>query len=496
LLALAIGWELCYNNLSWYAQARRNDDASLIGWAGEAMKKQRFNIDMRSGSLWNKILLFAVPLMASSLLQLLFNAADVVVVGRFAGKEALAAVGSNTSLINLMINLFAGLSVGSNVVIARDLGAGKMEEVRRDVRTTITLALISGFALMGVGVVLVKQLLIWMSSPADVIDLATVYLRIYFCGMPANLLYNFGASILRAQGDTQRPLYYLTGAGIVNVVLNLIFVIPLQMSVAGVALATIVSQYISATLVLRCLIKEEGPLHLDLKNLGLEWSVIRRIMQVGLPAGFQGILFSLSNVVIQSSLNSFNDAAVVAGSAAASNIESFVYVAMNAFHQAAITFVSQNYGAGLCDRVDRVVKLCISYVAVTGLVLGNLVYFFGETLAAIYAPGEPVVIELAVTRLLFVSAPYFICGLMDVMVGVLRGLGYSLIPMIVSLVGACGIRLLWVATVFQSRRTFESLLISYPVTWIITVVVLFFMFLAVRPRAYRKVGYYIERKKR
>lgn len=455
------------------------------------MRKQRFNIDMRSGSLWDKILLFALPLMASSMLQLLFNAADIVVVGRYAGKEALAAVGSNTSLINLMINLFMGLSVGANVVVARDLGAGRTEDVQRDVRTSITLSLVSGLALMGVGVVMVRQLLIWTASPADVIDLATVYLRIYFCGMPGNLLYNFGAAVLRAQGDTQRPLYFLTAAGVINVVLNLIFVIVFDLDVAGVALATIISQYISAGLVLWCLLKEEGPLHVDLKNLGVEWDVVKRILQVGLPAGFQGILFSLSNVAIQSSLNSFDDAALVAASSASANLEGFVYAAMNTFHQAAITFVGQNYGARLCDRVDRVVKWNLGFVVVTGLAMGNLVYFFGEPLAAIYAPGEPEVVALAVTRMAYVCVPYFIYGMMDVLVGVLRGLGYSLVPMVVSLVGVCGLRLVWVAAVFPVFHSPECLYFSYPVSWVITVSVLGVMVLVVRKRAYRKVGWYI-----
>ena len=388
------------------------------------MKKQ-YHIDMCSGPLASKILLFAVPLIASSLLQLLFNAADVVVVGKFAGKEALAAVGSNTSLINLLINLFVGLSVGANVVVARDLGAGRNDRVQKDVHTTITLALISGVAMMVFGVIMVRQLLEWMSSPTDVIDLATIYLRIYFFGMPANMIYNFGAAVLRAQGDTQRPLYYLLFAGIVNVILNLVLVIVFNMDVAGVALATIISQYISAVLVLRCLMKEQGPLHLDLKELRLRKLVVMRIFQVGLPAGFQGVVFALSNVVIQSSLNSFDDPVLVAGSSAAANIESFVYAAMNAFYQSAITFVGQNYGAGKCDRVDRVAKQCLIFVVVTGLVLGNLAYYFGDVLAGFYVQaGEDDVIAQAVIRLGFIARFYFICGIMDTLVGVLRGLGY------------------------------------------------------------------------
>ena len=443
---------------------------------------------MCSGSIADKILLFALPLMASSLLQLLFNAADVVVVGRFAGKEALAAVGSNTSLINLLINLFVGLSVGTNVVVARDLGAGRHDNVSHSVHTAITLALSSGIVMMIFGVTMSRQLLEWVSSPTDVIDLASVYLRIYFLGLPANFAENFGAALLRAQGDTQRPLYFLTFAGVVNVVLNLIFVIALQMDVAGVALATIISQYISAALVLRCLMKEQGPLHLDLKRLGLKKQVVFRIVQVGLPAGFQGMVFSLSNVVIQSSLNSFDDAVLVAGSSAGSNIESFVYVTMNAFYQAAITFVGQNYGAAKCDRVDKVARQCVGFAVLFGLVVGNLAYFFGAPLVGIYAPGESEVVRQALIRMSIICCPYFICGFMDTLVGVLRGLGSSMIPMAVSIVGACGLRLIWVATVFPLYRTPTCLYISYPITWMVTGLCHFlFLMLVVRRRAFAKL---------
>ena len=457
------------------------------------MSGQKYQIDMCSGPLWNKILLFALPLMASSILQLLFNAADVVVVGRFVGKEALAAVGSNTALTNLMVNLFMGLSVGTNVVVARDLGAGRHDQAGRSVHTSITLALASGLVMMVVGAVMARQLLEWTSSPTDVIDLATVYLRIYFLGMPGNLLYNFGAAILRAQGDTRRPLYYLFAAGVINVVLNLFFVLVCHLDVAGVALATIISQYISAALVLRGLMREEGALHLDLKRLGMEWPVVRRILQVGLPAGFQGVIFSLSNVVIQSSLNSFDDAVLVAGSSASNSIEGFVYAAMNAFYQSALTFTGQNYGAGKCGRVDKVLLLCQSYVVVTGLILGNLAYQCGHFLAGIYAPGEEDVIAQALVRLMYISCPYFLCGMMDTMVGVLRGLGYSVIPMLVSLMGACGLRLLWVAVVFPLSRTPATLYISYPITWLITALLHLIFFLFIRKRAYTKVqGQYQE----
>ena len=450
--------------------------------------RKSHSIDMCNGSLADKLLLFALPLMASSLLQLLFNAADVVVVGRAVGPEALAAVGSNTSLINLLINLFVGLSVGTNVVVSRDLGAGRHDNVGRSVHTAMTLALASGVAMMIFGAAMARRLLEWMSSPTDVIDLATVYLRIYFLGMPANLVYNFGAAILRAQGDTQRPLYFLTFAGVVNVVLNLIFVLVCRLDVAGVALATIIAQYISAVLVVRCLMREQGPLHLDLKQLGLKKKVVLQIVRVGLPAGFQGVVFSLSNVVIQSSLNSFDDPVLVAGSAAGANIESFVYVTMNAFHQAAISFVGQNYGAAKCDRVDRVAWQCVCFSALFGIAFGNLAYLFGAPLAGIYAPGEPDVVNQALVRMLYICCPYFLCGIMDALVGILRGLGSSVIPMITSILGACGLRLLWVAFVFPLYRTPACLYLSYPVTWTVTALFHFlFLMLVVRRSAFAKV---------
>ena len=450
-------------------------------------QKQGYRIDMVNGPLAGKLLLFALPLMLSSILQLLFNAADVIVVGRFAGKEALAAVGSTTSLINLLVNLFIGFSVGTNVVVARDLGAGRQEDVRRSVHTSIALALGSGLILLVVGTLLCRQMLELMGSPEDVIGLSTLYLRIYFCGMPANMLYNFGAAILRAQGDTRRPLYFLSVAGVTNVVLNLVFVIACHLSVAGVALATIISQYISAGLILLALMRDQGPLHLDLKALCLDKRVVRRILQVGLPAGFQGVVFAISNVVIQSSVNSFGST-VIAGSSASSNIEGFVYASMNAFYQTALTFTSQNYGACQCKRVDRVLLLCMAYSSIIGLVLGNLAYFFGHPLASIYAPGQEDVIVQAVARLGVISTTYFVCGLMDVPVGVLRGIGYSVVPMIVSLVGACGTRILWVATVFRMVHTPTMLYISYPVSWAITALVQYIFFLSIRKHAYAKVA--------
>ena len=458
--------------------------------AGQAVKKPGYSIDMVNGPLAGKLLLFALPLMLSSLLQLLFNAADVVVVGRYAGKEALAAVGSNGSLINLLVNLFIGFSVGANVVVARDLGSGRRDNAGKAVHTSIALSILSGLVMAAVGILLSPTLLQWMDSPHDVIDLSTLYLRVYFAGMPATMVYNFGSAMLRAQGDTKRPLYFLSIAGVINLILNLFFVISLHWGVAGVGAATAISQYVSAFLVLRCLRREDGPLHLEWRQLKLEWRVIRRIFEIGLPAGFQGIVFALSNVVIQSSINSFGSI-VMGGSAAAASVEGFVYNGMNAFYQTALTFTSQNYGAGETKRADRVLLWCQIYVMITGLVLGNLAYLFGDTLVGFYVEAGPdaaAVIQQGVLRLAYVSIPYFLCGIMDTMVGSLRGLGCSVIPMIVSLLGSCVLRLVWVATIFQNNPSPEILYISYPVSWALTGSIHLLTWLYVRKKAYAKVS--------
>ena len=449
-------------------------------------KVSKHSIDMINGPLAGKVLIFAVPLLLSGLLQLTFNAADVIVVGRFAGSEALAAVGSCGALINLYLNVFMGLSVGTNVIVAQDLGAGQLDKVKRSVHTAIAVSLLTGVVLMISGALLSRQMLQLTKSPDDVIGLATVYLRIYFLGTPANMLYNFGSAILRAQGDTKRPLYFLTAAGFFNVGLNLIFVICFHMSAAGVALATILSQYLSATLVLWCLMKDDGPLHVDLKQLCLDGSAILRMMKLGLPAGFQGALFALSNVVIQSTVNSFGSI-VVAACSAAGNIEGFVWVAMNSFTQTALTFVSQNYGAAKFKRLEKSILLCVLYTSITGLILGYLTVHFGHTLVAIYAPGQEEVITNAITRMTYVCLPYFICGCMEVMTSALRGIGYSLLPMIVSLFGACGLRLLWIAWVFPHYKSLPALFFSYPISWSITGILLLSLFLSVRKKAYSKM---------
>lgn len=423
---------------------------------------------MCSGPILPKMLQFAVPLMCSSILQLLFNAADIIVVGRWAGDNSLAAVGSTTSLINLLINLFIGLSVGANILAARLYGANEKEGLRQTVHTAMLLSVISGALLTVVGVCGAQTILIWMQSPAEVLGLAAVYLRIYFLGMPATMLYNFGAALLRAVGDTRRPLYYLFSAGVVNVVLNLFFVIVCHLDVAGVAIATAVSQCVSAALVVRCMIREQGAVHLEPRELRI-WKVrLKQILQVGLPAGFQGALFSLSNVVIQSSINSFGEI-VVAGNSAASNIEGFIYVAMNAFYQANVSFTSQNYGAGRYDRIRPILLRAQGCVIVIGAVLGGTAALMGPHLLRIYS-SSPAVISAGMIRLMIVCVPYALCGMMDVMVGSLRGLGYSVMPMLVSLMGACVFRLVWIATVFQrpAFHTIQTIYWSYPISWTIT----------------------------
>lgn len=430
------------------------------------MAKRSYEVDMCRGPLLGKILIFAFPLMLSGILQLLFNAADIVVVGRFAGSQALAAVGSTGALINLIINVFIGLSVGANVLVARYYGAGEKEQVSQAVHTSVLLSLLCGVVLIAVGVLLAQPLLELMGTPDDVIDMSATYMRIYFCGMPVIMLYNFGAAILRSVGDTKRPLYFLIVAGLINVVLNLFFVIVCGMDVDGVALATVISQVVSAGLILLCLIRMEGPCHLDLHKLHIYKDKMWQIVRVGLPAGLQGCIFSISNVLIQSSVNSFGSVAM-AGNTAAGNIEGFVYTGMNAIYQTALSFTSQNYGARQYHRISRVMRLCLALVTAVGLGLGLTAVLFHNQLLGIYS-SDPQVIAYGTMRMRFVATLYFLCGIMDVMAGVMRGMGYSILPMIVSLTGACGLRILWIFTLFAANRTLSMLYVSYPVSWFIT----------------------------
>ncbi len=423
----------------------------------------RYEIDMTRGPLLPKILQFSLPLVLTGILQLLYNAADVIVVGNFAGHTALAAVSSTGSLINLLVNVFMGLSVGASVVIAQAYGAGDMPRMRKAEHTAMTLALGMGIGVGVMGIVLARPLLEWMDSPPDVIDGATLYVRIYFMGMPANMLYNFGAAVLRAVGDTKRPLYYLTISGLVNVALNLLLVIVFRMDVAGVAIATVASQAVSMVLVLLCLLRSPGAIRLELRECRVDRKSALAMVRIGLPAGLQGSLFSISNVLIQSSVNSFGSL-VVAGNGVASNIEGFVYTAMNAQHQACMTFASQNYGAGRMDRVRKTLWCCLGIVVVSGLGLGLLVYAFGAPLMSLYN-SDPDVIAYGLIRMSVILPTYFLCGMMDVMVGQLRGIGYSILPMIVSLTGACGLRIVWILTVFAASPTLNTLYLSYPISW-------------------------------
>ncbi len=443
----------------------------------------RHEMDMTEGPLLPMILRFSGPLILTGILQLLYNAADVIVVGRYAGHEALAAVSSTGALINLLVNVFMGLSVGASVVIARKYGARDLAGMREAEHTAITAALFMGIGVGILGFLLARPMLELMDSPEDVIGGATLYVKIYFLGMPANMLYNFGAATLRAVGDTKRPMLYLMLSGLANVALNLLLVVVFHLNVAGVAIATVTSQVISMALVITCLLRSHGPTQLVLKECRIRWSSLREIIRIGLPAGLQGSLFSISNVLIQSSVNSFGSL-VVAGNGVASNLEGFVYTSMNAQHQAAMTFASQNYGAGRMDRVKKTLWLCLGVVVATGLGVGLTMLRFGPQLISLYNP-EAGVIADGMIRMSIVLPTYFICGMMDVMVGQMRGIGLSLTPMIVSLTGACLLRIVWVMTVFAADPVLRTLYISYPVSWSVTFVIHFCCYIIISRKRLR-----------
>ncbi|MBE5917434.1 MAG: MATE family efflux transporter [Pseudobutyrivibrio ruminis] len=426
-------------------------------------------IDMTHGPLLGKLIIFTIPIILSGVLQLLFNAADVIVVGRYAGEASLAAVGSTGSLINLMTNLFIGMSVGANVCAAQFYGGGHHKDVKKTVHTSTAFSIICGIVLVFIGFFLARPILEIMGSPEDVIGLAALYVRIYFIAMPAIMLYNFLAAILRAAGDTTHPLIFLTVAGVVNVILNLILVIIFKMGVAGVAIATVTSNYISCGMLMVFFTRQEDSLKLELTKIAIDKKILNRIIRIGLPAGIQGTVFSLSNVVIQSAINSFGTA-VIAGSSAAASIEGFVYVSMNSVSQTCVTFVGQNYGAGDEKRVKRVIFECLGIVTVVGLILGNLAYYFAGPLLGIYTESSAAIVA-GTLRLFWVCCPYFLCGIMDTLTGGLRGLGRSTVPMIVSLLGACATRLIWIATYFQTHRTESVLFFSYPGSWLLTLTV-------------------------
>lgn len=423
--------------------------------------------DLKEGALTWRIIKYIVPLMLTGVLQLLYNTADNIVVGRFDGANALAAVGSTGSLINLIVNVLMGLSVGTAVAVAHDFGANDHEGVQKTVHTSMLISLISGIVVGAFGCIFSKIFLVWMGTPEDVLPLSTEYLAIYFLGTPASLVYNFGASILRSVGDTKRPLYFLSISGILNVILNLIFVIVFKMGVAGVAIATIVSQYVSMIMIIVCLMREKSCCHFDPKKMHIYGDKLAKIVKVGLPAGFQGTVFSISNVVIQSSINSFGSL-VMAGSTAAGQLEGFTYMAMNSVYHASLTFVGQNVGAKKYHMINRVVFTCLGVVTVIGVVLSALTYVFREPLLQIYLPNDPEAIPYGITRMQYVLIPYFLCGWMEVLVGGQRGMGMSVIPMITSLVGSCLLRIVWIATVFAADPSLFTLFVSYPISWLVT----------------------------
>lgn len=438
------------------------------------MAKKKYSIDMTTGVLFPKILGFAFPLMVTGLLQIVYNAADVMVVGRFAGSISLAAVGATSTLVNLMLNLFLGLSMGSGVVVAKHIGAGDGASVHRTVHSAMLLSIISGFVIGILGVVISPYALSAMGTPDDVHSLSTLYLRIFFLGTPANMVYNYGASILRATGDSKRPLYILTSTGILNVVLNLIFVVKFNMNVAGVALATIISQYVSAICVLYILLNINSYIHLSMKKLHFYKDELLDILKIGIPAGLQGSLFSLSNVIIQSSINSFG-AAAIAGNTASGNVDSIIFTCCNSVSQTATTFTSQNLGAGQYKRIRKIYFNCIGVSMGIAAIFGIALLAFGPQILTVFSTDSEV-IEMGLIRLKLFAVTYIINSVLDVTTGQMRGLGKSVIPMIVTMVGVCGLRVLWVFTVFPQYRSMFTLYLSYPVSWLATGIVLVTMY--------------------
>ena len=439
---------------------------------------------MCNGSILDKLISFSIPLMLSGILQLLFNAVDIIVVGRFTGSEALAAVGSTTALINVFVNFFIGISLGSNVLAARFFAAGKDKEMSETVHTAITLALISGVGMGIIGVLAAKGALMLMDTPDNVLNLSTLYMRIYFVGMPFFMLYNYGAAILRAVGDTKRPLLFLIISGSVNVVLNLIFVIRFHMGVAGVAIATVISQAISCVLVLRCLYRTESSYQLRFSRLGMKAKYVKQIFQVGVPAGIQSTIINFSNVLLQSSVNSFGSVAM-AGYTAAHNILGFLYVSINSVTQACMSFTSQNYAVRRFKRMDKILLECLGLTVAVSLVFGGGSYLFGSELMHIYTKSADVV-ACGVDIMLYTTVTYFLCGMMDLFPGALRGMGHSAVPMILSVIGTVGTRIVWIYLVFPYHRALDFLFISYPVSWLLTIIMQVICFYFVRKKEISK----------
>lgn len=449
------------------------------------MKTAKYEIDMCNGSIMDKLISFSLPLMISSILQLMFNAVDIIVVGRYTGSQALAAVGSTTALINIFTNLFIGISLGANVLAARYFAVGQDKEMSEAVHTAITLALVSGIIMAFTGAGVSRFALELMDTPADVIDLSVIYMRIYFLGMPFFMLYNYGAAILRAVGDTKRPLLFLIAAGLANVVLDLLLVIVIPLGVAGVAIGTVTSQMISCILVLRCLWKSESSYQLRISRLGMKGIYLKRIFQVGIPAGIQSTVITFSNVLLQSSVNSFGSTAM-AGYTAANNILGFLYVAVNAVTQACMSFTSQNYSVGKLKRMDKVLLDCVLLSAGAALVLGVGAYAFGSQILGIYTAEEDV-IQCGLEILSITTVPYFLCGIMDLFPGAMRGMGHSAVPMILSVIGTVGTRILWIYVFFPQHRSLYFLFISYPGSWIATILMQAVCFWFVRKQCIREM---------
>ena len=450
------------------------------------MREKRLKYDLTEGPLLSRIILFSLPLIATAVLQLLFNTADIIVVGRWGGstpeecETALAAVGACGSLANLIVQLFMGLSVGAGVCVAHEIGAKRQNELESVVHTAVIAAAVSGVLVTVVGLAAARPLLALMKTDPDVLDAAVLYMRAYFCGMPASMVYNYCAAMLRSAGDTVRPLRFLSIAGIVNVALNLVMVLVFHMGALGVGVATAASQWVSCVLILRFMLHTDGLCHLEWKKLRVDPQKLRKILFIGLPAGFQSSLFSLSNVVIQSSINWFGKV-VMAGNTAASNLDAYVYATQNALYHASLTFVGQNIGARKYDRVRKSILYCTVVVLVVGVGVGGFMYLFGQPLLSIYVPHSPDVIEAGMIRLGILGTTYFLCGLMEIGCGALRGLGKSIEPMIICLLGSCAFRIVWVYTVFDRHRSLWLLYLSYPLSWALTTVVLFlFCFLALR----------------
>lgn len=452
------------------------------------MNQKSNQLDMTSGAILPKLLVFSIPLVLSSVLQLLFNAADVVVVGKYVGSNALAAVGSTAPLINLLVNLFLGISIGSNVVAANFFGAENKKDVSRTVHTSYVVSFAGGVILTFSGIIFSTPILVLMGSPDDVLPLSSLYLKIYFGGIMPTVVYNFGSALLRAKGDTKRPLCILLIAGVINVALNLVFVICLKLGVAGVAFATVISQIFSAICVTLILMNEKDEFRLEFKKLKIYKDILIKMLRIGVPAGVQGMIFSISNVVIQSSANAYG-AVIVAGNSASQSVEGFIYTSMNGFAQGVLTFVSQNRGAKKFDRIIKVYLRSLACVVVIGAFLGGLVLLFGQEVFSIYS-SKQAVINAARNRMAVIAATYYLCGLMDCTANALRGLGYSMTPMLITLIGACGLRILYLATFYQIERfhTYQSIFVSYPLSWGITFIVLLTVLLLIFNKLKKTAG--------